>query len=390
MKKYSIFTIGFVLIFSIFLSACSKESSSGGSGGGSSSGGGKNSDEILVGVLLPVTGNNATDGKDMLNAMKMSVEKINDDGGVLGKKLKLEVADDACDPQMATTAANKLVSMEVTAVVGGYCSGSTLPASGVFQNANIPMVVAAANSSELPSQGYDSLFLINGLVPDQAQTGADYFNDTGAKNIAIIHDNSAYAKDLADFAKKSVEGNGGKVIAFEAINPEEKDFGSLMTKLKSLNPDGTYFTGYYAAGGLMLKQFKEKGVSGSFMVGDGSYSPDIIDIAGPDNANDLLVTATPTANFIPGADEFVSEYKSKYNNLSPGPFSALSYNGMNLLADALKRANSTDRDELKKALKETKEFQGIGQVIEFNEQNSLNQSNFHVMKVAGGEFTLEK
>ncbi|WP_066291740.1 branched-chain amino acid ABC transporter substrate-binding protein [Bacillus sp. FJAT-29937] len=382
MKKYSIITIGLLLIFSIFLSACSSE--------GSSGGGKSDSEEILVGVLLPVTGNNATDGKDMLNAMQMAAEKINNDGGVNGKKLKLEVADDACDPQMATTAANKLVSMKVTAVVGGYCSGSTLPASGVFHNAKIPMIVAAANSSELPAQGYEGLFLINGLVPDQAQTGADYFKDKGANNVVIIHDNSAYAKNLADFAQKSVEGNGGKVVGFEAINPEEKDFGSLMTKLKSLNPDGTFFTGYYAAGGLMLKQFKEKGVSGFFMVGDGSYSPDIIDIAGADNADGLLVTATPTANFIPGADEFVKEYKSKYNDLSPGPFSALSYNGMNLLADALKRADSTNSEDVRKALKETKGFEGIGQVIEFNDQNSLNQSNYHVMKVENGDFTLEK
>jgi branched-chain amino acid transport system substrate-binding protein len=372
--------LGFVLVLSLFLSACSSKTGSGDNASG---------DEILVGVLLPVTGNNATDGKDMLNAMKMAVEKINSDGGVLKKKIKLEVADDGCDPQMATTAANKLVSKKVVAIVGGYCSGSTLPASGVFHNANIPMIVAAANSSELPKQGYDTLFLINGLVPDQAQSGADYFKDKGAKNIAIIHDNSAYAKDLADFAKKSVEENGGKTIAYEAINPEEKDFGSLMTKLKSLKPDGTYFTGYYAAGGLMLKQFKQKGVSGSFMVGDGSYSPDIIQIAGSEAANDLLVTATPTANFIPGAEEFVNNYKSKYN-LSPGPFSALSYNGMNLLVDALKRADSTDQDKLKKALKETKAFEGIGQVIEFSDKNTLNQSNFHVMKVVGGEFTLEK
>lgn len=373
-------TIGLLLLFSIFLSACSDEGSSGGK---------SDDDEILVGVLLPVTGNNATDGKDMLNAMEMAVEKLNDDGGVTGKKIKLEVADDACDPQTATTAANKLVSKGVKAIVGGYCSGATLPATGVFNNAKIPMIVVAANSSELPTQGYEGLFMINGLVPDQAQTGADYFNDKDAKKIAIIHDNSAYAKDLADFAKKSIEKNGGEIIAFEAINPEEKDFGSLMTKLNSLKPDGTYFTGYYAAGGLMVKQFKEKSVSGLFMVGDGSYSVDLIDIAGSDNANDTLVTATPTANFIPGADEFVKEYESKYN-LSPGPYSALSLNGINLLADALERANSTDSAELTKALKETKNFEGIGQVIEFNDSNTLNSSNFHVMKVTEGEFTLEK
>ncbi|MBE1552964.1 branched-chain amino acid ABC transporter substrate-binding protein [Sporosarcina limicola] len=377
MKKSFMFIIGFMLICSLFLSGCSDE-------GEKSSG-----SEISIGVILPISGNNATDGQDMLNAMKMAVDKVNADGGVLGKKLILKVADDACDPQTATTAANKLVSQEVTAVVGGYCSGATLPASGVFENAKIPIIVAAANSSELPAQGYENLFLINGLVPDQAQTGADYFNEKGAKKIAIIHDNSAYAKDMADFAKKAVEANGGEVIAFEAINPEEKDFGSLMTKLKSLNPDGTYFTGYYAAAGLMVKQFKEKSVPGLFMVGDGSYSPDVIKIAGTEYASDLLVTATPTANFIPGAEDFVKDYKSKYDT-DPGPFSALSYNSVNLLVDALSRANSTDKDALRKALKETKGFKGIGQEIEFNDTNSLNSSNFHVMKVVDGDFTLEK
>lgn len=378
MKRMSMLLLSSMVILSMFLTACS-ESSSGGNGS-------DKGDEIVIGTILPVTGNNATDGKDMVNAMKMAIEELNDAGGVLGKKIKLEVADDACDPQTATAAANKLVSKNVTAVVGGYCSGSTLPASGVLQNAGIPFIVPAANSSELPAQGYDSLFLINGLVPDQAKTGADYLNSKGAKNMVIINDNSAYSKDLANFAKKSVEANGGKVIAFEAINPDEKDFGSLMTKIKSLKPDGTYFTGYYAAAGLMKKQFEQKGVPGFFMVGDGSYSQDLIEIAGAD-AEETLITATPQANFIEGAEEFVKKYESKYN-LSPGPYSALSYNGINLLADAIKRADSAKSDEVKKAIKDTKAFEGIGQVIEFNDQNTLNQSNFKVLTVKSGKFEL--
>ncbi|MFT4415247.1 branched-chain amino acid ABC transporter substrate-binding protein [Fredinandcohnia humi] len=374
MKKVRMLLFVLVVGFAMILTACSS-SSSGGS-----------DDEILIGTILPVSGNNATDGKDMQNAMEMAIEEINKAGGVLGKKIKLEVADDACDPQTATTAANKLVSSKVVAVVGGYCSGATLPASGVFHNAGIPLIVPAANSSELPAQGYDTLFLINGLVPNQAQTAADYFNDKGAKKIVIIHDNSAYSKNLADFAVKSVEGNGGEVIAFEAINPEEKDFGSLMTKLKSLNPDGTFFTGYYAAAGLMKKQFEQKDVPGLFMVGDGSYSQDLIDIAGTD-AEGILVTATPQASFIPGAEDFVKKYEEKFD-LSPGPYSALSYNGMQLLFDAIERADSTDSEDIKKAIKETKAFEAVGQVIEFNEENSLNESNFRVLTVVDGKFDL--
>ncbi|MDR7314614.1 branched-chain amino acid ABC transporter substrate-binding protein [Brevibacillus nitrificans] len=381
MRKWTSVITAALLTLSLGVAGCANQGQSSGASGG---------EDILVGVLLPVTGNNATDGKDMQNAIEMAIKKINDGGGVLGKKLKIEVADDGCDPQMATTAANKLVSQNVVAVVGGYCSGATLPSSGVFKNANIPMIVPAANSAKLPAQGYDTLFLINGLTPDQAQTAADYMAANQAKKVALVHDNSAYAKDLADFAKAAVEKSGGTVVAYEAINPEEKDFSALATKLKGIAPDATYFTGYYAAGGLMVKQFKQKGVFGLFMVGDGSFSEDIIKIAGADQAEGLLITATPTAEFIPDAEAFTTEYKQTYGNLAPGPFSALSYNAVNLLADALKRANSTDHDALKKAIKETKDFQALGQTISFNAQNTLDTSNFAVLKVAGGKFTLAK
>ena len=379
MKKWGSVVVAALLSLSLAVAGCANRGQ-----------GAADANEILVGVLLPVTGNNATDGKDMQNAIEMAVKKVNDSGGVLGKKLKIEVADDGCDPQMATTAANKLVSQNVVAVVGGYCSGATLPSSGVFKNANIPMIVPAANSAKLPAQGYDTLFLINGLTPDQAQTAADYMAANQAKKVALIHDNSAYAKDLADFAKAAVEKSGGTVIAYEAINPEEKDFSALVTKLKGLQPDATYFTGYYAAGGLLVKQFKQKAVPGLFLVGDGSFSEDVIKIAGADNAEGLLITATPTAEFIEGAEAFTTEYKQTYKNLAPGPFSALSYNAVNLLADALKRANSTERDAIKKALKETKDFQALGQTISFNAQNTLDTSNFAVLKVTGGKFTLAK
>ncbi|WP_064203439.1 ABC transporter substrate-binding protein [Brevibacillus brevis] len=134
---------------------------------------------IVVGIGLPVIGNYATDGKDMQNAIEMGVKKINDSSGVIGKKLNIEETDDGCDPKIATT---------------------------------------AANSAKLPAQGYDTLFLINGLTPDQAQTAADYMAANQAKKVVLIHDNSAYAKDLADFSKASVEKSSGAVIAYGAIN----------------------------------------------------------------------------------------------------------------------------------------------------------------------------
>lgn len=343
--------------------------------------------EIVVGILLPMTGANAPDGQDMYNGAVFAVEEINENGGVLGKKIKLVVEDDACDPQMATSAANKLVANQVTAVVGGYCSGATLPATGVFNKAGMPLIIPAANSSRLSEQGFNNIFMINGMVPDQAKKAVDYFMNENAQNIAVIHDNTAYARDLADFAKQFVEEAGGQVIAFEAINPEEKDFGAIMTKMNSLNPDAIYFTGYYSAGGLMVRQFKQKNVSGLFMGGDGSFHETIIEIAGSENAEGILISATPTAEFLPGADTFVEEYRGVYN-IPPGPYTALTYNAMLLLADSIERANSTESEEITKALADTEDFEALGMTINFNEDGTLKTNNFGILRVESGKFNL--
>lgn len=397
-KKWSLlFIIGLALIF--LMAACSSSTSEPATAPTNESAGTEQTqqetaspepagEDITVGLLLPITGPNAPDGIDMQNAAEMAVEEINANGGVLGgRMLKVVVEDDACDPQMATAAANKLVANKVTAVVGGYCSGSTLPATGVFHNANLPMIISAANSAQIAEQGFPNIFMVNGMVPDQAKKGIDYFMKNGATNIALIHDNTAYSRDMADFAKQFLEEAGGTVVAFEAINPEEKDFGAIMTKMKSLSPDGIYFTGYYAAGGLMLRQFVQKDVGGLFMAGDGSFHQTIIDTAGAENAEGLLITATPTAEFLPGAESFVEQYEAKFNQ-PPGPFSALTHNAMNLLADAIERAGSTDSQAIIDALKATKDFEALGMTINFNEDGSLASNTFGVLIVRNGKFTL--
>lgn len=250
------------------------------------------------------------------------------------------------------------------------------------------MVVTAANSAKIPAQGYKEIFLVNGTTVHQAAEASDYMvNKLGGKRIAIIHDNSAFAKDLAENTKKDVEQKGGQVVAFEAVNPDEKDFTALLTKLKNLKPDATYWTAYYAAGGLLIKQFKQLGISGAIGVGDGANDKTLIDIAGKQAAEGTFVTTSPTPEFIPAAKSFNDAYKSKFN-ADPGPYSALSYDGMRLLADAITRANSTDKAAIVKALKETKSFKTFGGDITFKEDGTLEKSNFIVIQVKDGKFAL--
>ncbi|GAX90258.1 branched-chain amino acid ABC transporter substrate-binding protein [Effusibacillus lacus] len=371
-------------VFSLLaVTACG---SAGTSGGGSSQGG-STASEILIGVQSPTTGSEAKMGQDINNAIQLAADEINDKGGINGKKIKLVFADDACDPQTATAAANKLVSQGVVAVVGGYCSGATLPASGVYHNAGIPMVVTAANSAKIPAQGYKEIFLVNGTTVHQGEVAADHMvAKLGGKRIAIVHDNSAFAKDLAEITKKAVEKKGGQVVAFEAVNPEEKDFTSLLTKLKNAKPDATYWTAYYAAGGLLIKQFKQLGVPGVIGVGDGANDKTLIDIAGKQAAEGTFVTTSPTPEFLPEAKSFNESYTKKFSQ-APGPYSALSYDGMRLLADAISRAGSTDKAAIVKALKETKAFKTFGGNVSFKEDGTLEKSNFIVIQVKDGKFS---
>jgi branched-chain amino acid transport system substrate-binding protein len=357
----------------------------GGAGGGGGNQGGGNT--ISIGVETPTTGSSAKMGQDMNHAIQMAVDEINNKGGVLGKKISLTFADDAADPQTAAAAANKLVSQGVVAVVGGYASGAVLPASGVYHQAGIPMVVTAANSAKIPAQGYNNIFLINGTTTAQAQTAADYMvHKLKGKRIAILNDNSAYSVDLANQTKKFVEQMGGQVVAFDAVNPQETDFTTELTKLKSLKPDATYWTAYYAAGGLLLKQFKQVGVSGAFGVGDGANDPTIIQIAGKQNAEGMFTTTSPTPQFIPSAKDWVKQYQTRFGE-APGPYSALSYDGMRVLADAISRAGSTDKSAIIKALAATKGFQTFGGPVSFKSDGELATSNFIVLVVKNGDYT---
>ncbi len=385
MKAISKKKFGMLLASLLVLTGCSTAGSTGSSSSSSSTASGNT---ILVGVLTPTTGSSAQMGKDMNNSIQMATDEINAAGGVNGKKIKLDFADGAADPQTAATAANKLVSDGVTAVVGGYASGAVLPASGVFHNAGIPMVVTAANSAKIPAEGYNNMFLFNGTTTAQAQSASDYMTKKlNAKRIAIINDNSAYAKDLAQLTEQDVKAAGGQVVVMDAVNPQESDFTTELTKLKGQHPDATYWTAYYAAGGLFLKQFKQIGVPGAFGVGDGSNDPTLIKIAGVQNAEGAFVTTSPTPQFETSAAAWVKKYQSEFKT-DPGPYSGLSYDGMRLLANAMTRANSVDKSAIIKALAATNNFQSFGGPVSFKADGELAKSNFIILNVKNGQFAL--
>ncbi len=343
--------------------------------------------DIQVGVMVPTSGSEATYGKDMENAIRLAADQLNANGGVLGRKFATNTQDDACDPQQAVNAASKLVSQNVDAAVGGYCSGATLPTLKIYGDAGIPIVIPAANSTKLIGVS-PTVFMINSTGNDQVSTAVQFFKSKGIKRLAVVNEGDAYSADLANLTRTQWTKDGGDVVAFEVINKGEQDYSSLVTRLKSQNPDAVFWTAYYADGALLLKQLRQSGYSKMIALGDGNNSPKLFEIAGR-AAEGVFCFSNPTVEFLPGAKAFADEYQKRFGQ-APGPYSALSYDGMNLLADAIRRAGSTDKAKIVAALKATKDFKGISGPISFTPENTLARSNFVILEGKGGHWILSK
>ena len=341
---------------------------------------------IKIGVPVPLSGGNAKMGNDISQAATLAVEEWNAKGGVLGRKIEIMAFDDACDAQQSVTAAHKLVDGGVVAVAGGYCSSAAIPASAVYHDAGVAFVADASSNPKLTDQGFENVFRVIGRDDQQGPYAAGFMiNALKAKKIAIIHDNTLYAKGLADATKAALEGKPGvQVVFFDAVTPGEKDFSAVLTKVKSLSPDVTYYTGYYPEGGLIAKQFKDLGVPGKFMAGDANNDPTFISEAGPASEG-VFVTSTPLPQDQSSAKSFIDRYKKRWNQ-DPGPYSALEYDAVNVVINAIKQSGSTDRAAIIKAITGTKDYQGATGAINFDKKGDRTSVLYITYIIKGGKF----
>ena len=345
-------------------------------------------DEIKVGIMVPISGPEAAYGKDLENAILLAVSEINARGGILEKTVVTITGDDACDLRQATSAASNLVTEDVVAVVGGYCSPATAPTLKIFDDAGIPIIIPVADSIKLVGVNPGNGFQINSTGIDQAITAVNFFKEKKIRKLAIIHQKDGYSKELAVLTEKKWKAMGHEVVAVEVVNKGEKDYAGKLTRLKNKGPDAVFWTAYYDDGPLVIKQLRQVGFRKLIALGDGSNSPKLIETAGV-AAEGVYCFSKPLIEYLPASKAFVDSYKKKFNQ-EPGPYSALAYDGMNLLADAIIRAGTVDKAAIAKALKETNEFIGIAGPISFKPDNTLARSNFVVLIAKGNSWALYK
>ncbi|MEU4831758.1 branched-chain amino acid ABC transporter substrate-binding protein [Streptosporangium sp. NPDC023615] len=361
-------------------------------GGGEDGGGqaaGKKDEPIVLGMLVPQSGSEAAIGPYMSNAAQLAIDEINAKGGVLGRQLQLKTADDACDAQSAAAGANKLVTEGIDVSVGGYCSGATLPTLPIFGKAGIPMIIPAANSQELVDQKLKHVFLINGTGSQQAEAAEKWIAKQGSKSVALMHDNTSYSKDIALRTQTLLKApDGAEAVITEAVTPKESDYSANITNVLAKKPDFVYWTGYFQEGGLIARQLRQAGYKGSIMVGDGSVSPKLIEIAGDEAAEGLYATMTQTPDTLEGAEGWIDAYKKKFGT-DPGPYSNQAYDAVRLAAEAVTKAGGTDGTKVIAALEAVDGFSMFSGPLKFTPEHTLANGGFQILVVKDDAFALQ-
>ncbi|MGM9925115.1 MAG: ABC transporter substrate-binding protein [Bacillus sp. (in: firmicutes)] len=337
------------------LAGCGGSEKSGGSGSGGSKG-----DVIKIGANLELSGGVASYGQSIYEGLELAVEEINKEG-IDGKKIEIVKVDNKSEASESTSAALKLISQDqVHAIVGAATSGNTIAQIQIAQDNKIPLITPTGTSPELTIKDgklNDYIFRTCFIDPFQGNVAANFAsNELKAKKAAIYLDSASdYSKGLAAAFAEQFKKNGGKIVAEEAFVAKDTDFRATLTRLKSAKPDFIFLPGYYEEVGLIVKQAREAGLDVPFMGGDGWDSPKLVEIAGKEALNNTFIT-----NHYSSGDpsekiqNFVKSYGEKYSGKSPDAFNALGYDTGYYLADAIKRAGSTDSEKIKDALAETK------------------------------------
>jgi branched-chain amino acid transport system substrate-binding protein len=343
---------------------------------------------VRIGHVAPLTGGIAHLGKDNENGARMAVDEINAAGGIkVGDKtimLELVAEDDKADPKEGTLAAQKLVDAGVVAVVGHLNSGTSIPASKIYADANITQISPSATNPRLTEQGFKTTFRV---VANDNQQGAVLANFAAdqmkAKTIAIIDDRTAYGQGLADVVERVAKERGLKVVAREFTSDKATDFNAILTKVRAARPDVVMYGGMDATAGPMARQMRQLGIKAPMLAGDGVCSPKFIELAG-DAAGILTCSkAGEAVEKLPKGPDFVARYRAKFNQ-DVQIYSPYSYDAVFVIADAIRRAGSAERAAITAAMPATN-LNGVTGTIAFDEKGDIKGGAISMFSVQDGK-----
>jgi branched-chain amino acid transport system substrate-binding protein len=377
--KQKLFAV--LVIATLLLTAC-------GGGGGGAQG------TIKIGGGFALTGDESSLDLPAANGAKLAVKEINAAGGVLGKQIDFIVHDTKYDMSVTAQVAKQFVEQDkVIAVIGFTDTDSVLASGPTIQAAGLPFITAGATSPKIPSQVGDMMFLACFGDNVQAAAGAEYSYKNFGKNAYLLWDKGVeYTTLLGGYFKSRFTEMGGTIVLEDSYDDKATDFSAQIAKVKALpqQPDFYYIAAMPYNVGPVVKQFRDAGLTGPIVGGDGYDTPDILSVAG-DAANGVWFSTHALMDSTGGTDgikKFIAAYNKEYGHDPENAFAALGYDSVYLLVDAMKRAGSTDAQAIKKALEETKDFAGITGSITFSADSHVPQKGVTLIDIKDNKFTL--
>lgn len=298
---------------------------------------------IKIGVAGPLSGPQAAFGEQFLRGAEQAAKDINAKGGIHGEMIELVKGDDSCEPKQAVAVANRLVDFEkVAAVVGHFCSSSTIPAFEIYAEAGILSMTPGSTNPLVTERGFSTVFRACGRDDQQGVVGAEYLvKELKAKQIAVIHDKDTYGQGLADAMKGHLGKLGLKEVLYEGLTRGEKDFNALVTKIRAVKADGVYFGGLHSEAGPLVRQMREQGLTIPLVSGDGIMSDTFVTSAGgPKFVEGVYMSFGADPRKIPAGREVVEKFRKA--GYEPEGYTLYSYATMQSIAAAL--AANKNRD----------------------------------------------
>lgn len=356
---------------------------------------------VLIGLQGPITGPWAYEGQMAKQSCEIAAELINAKGGILGgRKIQIVVEDDAGEPKTGALAATKIVGNKgVVASVSTYGSSICEPASNIYEKAKMPNIAYGSTAVRLTERGLKYFFRTCGRDDSQGLFFAEYVpQKLGAKRIAIMHDNTAFGKGLAentrDALKAAVDAGKAQIVYYDAITPGEKDFRVPLTKMRETKPEVWYFTGYYAEAALLVTQASEIGVTCPFVGGNAAINDEFVKIAGIAVAKGCYMTNEPLPGDLPTAEaaEFLKAYKDKFGEIPSSPWPVYAADAVNVIAYALDKSGASDGTGLAEYLRtQVNDVPGITGKIGFTDKGDREGVPFYLYVVdAQGKIVISK
>ncbi|HKP73468.1 MAG TPA: ABC transporter substrate-binding protein [Pyrinomonadaceae bacterium] len=375
--KRTLLSLG--LVFALLAAVACK------SGGGNERPRADDTGTIKVGVYADLSGRTSGVGQSIKNGVELAADEINKAGGVSGRRIELVVEDDKGSADQSAAAVAKLVGQDqVRAVVGGAAAQSSLTAAPKAQEAKVPLITLASDDPKVTAAG-DYIFRVAFLDSVQGEEMAKYAaNNIKAKTAAILsEENSDYSRELAQSFEENFSRLGGQVVLKQSYAPTQQDFKGQLEAVRSANPDVIYIPGRYNEAGRIAKEARELEIKAVLLGADGWNDPQLFQLGG-----DALDGAYITSHY--SADDpaqtvrdFTSAYKKRYGN-APDQTAARAYDAMKVLADALKRAGTSDAAKLRDAIAQTSKFPGVTGTITINAERNASKPTV-IFKLQGGK-----